>query len=54
MKIWLDAGGRVDVNFFHVSVPDIEVYSEYPSEGRYDQKGTCIMDDGYMRKEYWK
>jgi len=27
-KIWFDVSGRIDVNFFHVSVPDIEVYSQ--------------------------
>jgi hypothetical protein len=29
VKIWYDANGRVDVNFFHVSVPDIEVSATY-------------------------
>ena len=52
MKIWFDVSGRVDVNFFHVSVPDIEVYSDLPSEGAYDQKGTTIMDNRYIRHEY--
>ncbi len=27
VKIWFDTSGRVDVNFFHVSVPNIEVFS---------------------------
>jgi hypothetical protein len=27
VKIWYDHTGRIDVNFFHVSVPNIEVYS---------------------------
>lgn len=35
-----------------VSVPDIEVYSALPSEGAYDQKGTTIMDNRYIRHEY--
>jgi hypothetical protein len=52
VKIWFDAGGRIDVNFFHVSVPDIEVYSDYPSDGTYDQTGTTIMSDRYIRHEY--
>ena len=52
MKIWFDVSGRVDVNFFHVSVPDIEGYSDLPSEGAYDQKGTTIMDNRYIRHEY--
>jgi hypothetical protein len=54
MKIWFDVSGRVDVNFFHVSVPDIEVYSALPDDGTYDQKGTTIMDNRYIRHEYWR
>ncbi|MCD4681765.1 MAG: DUF3466 family protein, partial [Bacteroidales bacterium] len=54
VKIWFDASGRIDVNFFHVSVPDIEVYSDYVSDGTYDKKGTTIMDDRYIRHEYTK
>ena len=53
VKIWFDVSGRVDVNFFHVSVPDIEVYSDLPDEGAYDQQGTTIMADRYIRHEYW-
>jgi len=52
VKVWFDAGGRTDVNFFHVSVPDIEVYSDYPGDGFYDEKGTTIMADRYIRHEY--
>jgi hypothetical protein len=52
VKIWFDAGGRIDVNFFHVSVPDIEVYSDYPGDGAYDQVGTAIMENRYIRHEY--
>jgi hypothetical protein len=54
VKIWFDVSGRVDVNFFHVSVPDIEVYSTLPDDGTYDQKGTTIMSDRYIRHEYWR
>jgi hypothetical protein len=52
VKIWFDVSGRIDVNFFHVSVPDIEVYSDYPDDGTYDQKGTTITPDRYIRHEY--
>ena len=52
VKIWFDVSGRVDVNYFHVSVPDIEVYSALPDDGAYDQKGTTIMADRYIRHEY--
>ena len=54
IKVWFDVSGRVDVNFFHVSVPDIEVYSDLPSDGTYDQKSTTIMDNRYIRHEYWR
>jgi len=52
VKIWFDASGRTDVNFFHVSVPDIEVFSAFPDNGNYDQKGTTILDNRYIRHEY--
>lgn len=52
VKIWFDAGGRIDVNFFHVSVPDIEVYSDYPYDGTPDEKGTTTRDARYVRQYY--
>jgi hypothetical protein len=56
VKIWLDHSGRIDVNFFHVSVPDIEVYSVYPynnNEG--DAKnGTVTLKDRYLAYKYQK
>jgi hypothetical protein len=52
VKIWFDAGGRLDVNFFQVSVPDIEVYSDYPEDGSYDQTGTTTMSNRYIGQEY--
>jgi hypothetical protein len=54
VKIWFDVSGRVDVNFFHVSVPDIEVYSDLPNDATYDQQGTTIIADRYIRHEYWR
>jgi len=53
VKIWFDAGGRVDVNFFHVSVPNIEVFSDLPAEGNYNRKSTATLKDRYIRHEYW-
>lgn len=52
VKIWFDVTGRIDVNFFHVSVPEIEVYSAYPYESSYNQHGKTTMDDRYVRHEY--
>jgi hypothetical protein len=42
------------MNFFHVSVPDIEVYSDYREDGMYDKKATTIMTNRYIRHKYRK
>ncbi len=52
VKIWFDASGRVDVNFFHVSVPEIEVYSDFFGDEIYDEIGTTILDNRYIRHEF--
>jgi hypothetical protein len=52
VKIWFDHGGRLDVNFFHVSVPDIVVYSDYPYDGTVDEQGTTTMSTRYIRQYY--
>ncbi|OQX19558.1 MAG: hypothetical protein BWK80_36745 [Desulfobacteraceae bacterium IS3] len=52
VKIWFDASGRIDVNYFHVSVPDIEVYSDYPENDAYDKKGVTILSNRYIRHEF--
>ncbi len=52
VKVWFDANGRVDVNFFHVSVPNIEGWSALPDDGAYHQKGTTTLDNRYIRQEY--
>ena len=52
VKIWFDAGGRTDVNFFHVSAPDIEVYSDYPYDGDPDEYGVTTMQKRYIRQYY--
>jgi hypothetical protein len=49
VKIWFDAGGRIDVNYFHVSVPDIEVYTDYPYNGTANEHGTTTMSRRYIR-----
>ncbi len=54
VKIWFDHSGRVDVNFFHVSVPDIEVYSALPGDGAYNNAGTTLMANRYIRHEYMR
>ena len=47
VKIWFDNSGRIDVNFFHVSVPDIEVYSTYTDSPL--KHNTATVDDRYFR-----
>ena len=42
----------MDVNYFHVSVPDIEVYSNYPYDGTPDEHGTTTMERRYIRQYY--
>ncbi len=36
------------MNYFHVSVPNIEVYSDYPYDGTYDQYGTTTIQSGSL------
>ncbi len=52
VKIWFDVSGRIDVNFFHVSVPDIDVYSDYQYDGTVDLQGTTTMSRRYVRQYY--
>jgi len=52
VKIWFDVSGRIDVNYFHVSVPDIEVYTDYPDNGIYEQTGTTMETDRYTKHEF--
>ena len=52
VKIWSDASGRTDINFFHVSVPNIEVYSLLPFVDNNTKSGMTVMDNRYVRYEY--
>jgi hypothetical protein len=52
MKIWFDVSGAVFVDYFHVSVPDIEVYSDMPKNGTYENKGTTILSNRYIEFRY--
>lgn len=52
VKIWFDVGGNVFVDFFHVSVPDIEVYSGLPGAGGYDNSGTSILLNRFVEHVY--
>jgi len=59
VKMWFDANGRIDVNFFHVSVPEIEVFSNFmvipPSTEVIEGfQGMTTLNTRYIRHEYWK
>ena len=51
VKLWFDVNGRVDVNFFHVSVPNIEVFSSYESP-EYNLNSVTTLDNRYIRQYY--
>ncbi len=54
VKVWYDVvAKRVDVNFFHVSAPDIDVYSGF-SSGNYDNGSRVTTGDRYTRHVYQK
>jgi hypothetical protein len=50
LKAWYDVSGRIDVNFFHVSVPEIKVYSAKNNGGILTD--TATMDYRYIRHTY--
>jgi len=52
VKIWFDRSGRLDVNFFHVSVPDIDVYSDYPYSGAANNYDRITLSERYIRHDY--
>jgi len=49
VKIWFDISGRVDVNFFHVSVPKINVFSGF---GSFQKVASITTERRYTRHEY--
>ncbi len=54
VKVWHDITGRLDVNFFHVSVPEITVFSACPWDGAtYHHITPLTTTDRHVRHEYW-
>lgn len=50
VKAWFDVSGRIDINYFHVSVPNIEVFS---TKGNYSPLlGTTTMETRYVRHSF--
>jgi hypothetical protein len=37
------------VNYFHVSVPDIVVFTDYPFDNSIDEQGTTTLSKRYIR-----
>jgi hypothetical protein len=52
VKAWYDISGAVFLDFFHVSVPDIEVFSEMPTNHSYDNKGTTTLGNRFIEHRY--
>ena len=50
VKMWKDHNGRIDINFFHVSVPDINVYS---GRDHYERQGVITQSQRYTRHVYY-
>jgi hypothetical protein len=51
VKVWVDQSGRIDVNFFHVSGPDIEVFSGL-KEMENGQTNRVTQAERYARHTY--
>ncbi|ALG67089.1 hypothetical protein [Beggiatoa leptomitoformis] len=54
LKVWIDRSGRVDVNFFHVSVPDIFVATGFakngaPTSAFGELQSTVTLNSRYVR-----
>jgi hypothetical protein len=52
VKAWYDVSGAVFLNFFHVSVPDIDVFSEMPVTGIYNNQGTTTLGNRFIEHRY--
>jgi hypothetical protein len=52
VKAWHDVSGAVFLDFFHVSVPDIAVFSEMPVRNGYDNSGTTTLDNRFIEHRY--
>ena len=54
VKAWHDVSGAVFLDFFHVSVPDIDVFSELPVTGAYRNQGTTTLRNRLIEHRYWQ
>jgi len=51
VKVWVDISGRIDVNFFHVSVPDVKVISSH-KKSTDASSSTIITTKRYAKHSY--
>jgi hypothetical protein len=51
VKVWVDVSGRIDVNFFHVSVPDAKVISSH-KDGNGVLSSTIATAKRYAKHAY--
>ena len=54
VKAWYDVSGAVFLDFFHVSVPNIDVFSELPVTGAYENQGTTTLENRLIEHRYWQ
>lgn len=52
VKIRFNGSGRLDVSFFHISGPDMDIYSDYPYDGTPDEHGTTSRSKRRLRQYY--
>jgi hypothetical protein len=50
VKAWFDISGRIDINYFHVSVPEISVFSI--KDGEELQSGKATVEFRYVRHSF--
>ena len=53
VKAWYDVSGAVFLDFFHVSVPDIEVFSAFSGSTGYENRATTVLDNRFIEHRYW-
>ncbi len=46
------SNGAVEIDFSHLSTPDIMVYSDYPYDGRFDYQNSSTIDKSFVEHLY--
>jgi len=55
LKVWFDISGRIDINFYHVSVPTATLFTNYSCSTSCASwwDWSTVTNNGYKRHEYW-